>query len=324
MRHHTSTHIVLGAARKIVGQHIWQAGAEKQVDHSRLDITHWKRLTPQQTRQIEKLANDAVVANIPVETSWMQREDAELKYGHRLYQGGVVPGKQIRVVKIEGWDAEACAGTHLRTTGEIGFIKLLHTERIQDGVERIVFASGSAAIIRVQQIESDLELIAETLKVPIDKTLPAVVEMNANLKKANREVEDLKEKQIRTDIENTLAKAKEIDGISLATHVMYAVAPNMLIKISSSLIKTRPCAILGLVTIGQSVNIIVLAGKNAVARGIHSGRIASQIASLLGGGGGGQPNFGQGGGTTTDKIEDAIRTIERIARRQLRGETVES
>lgn len=324
MRHHTSTHIILGAARKVIGQHVWQAGAEKQVDQSRLDITHWKRLTPTQTRRIEKLANDAVMANIPVETSWMQRGAAEMKYGHRLYQGGVVPGKQVRVVKIEGWDVETCAGTHLGTTGEVGFIKILHTERIQDGVERIVFASGSAAIMHVQQLELDLRRIAGTLKVPVDKAPSAVMEMSANLKKLTRETADFKVKQIESDLKSALDQAKAIDDISLATRVLYAIDPNTLIKIASSLLEDQPCVLLGLFTIDQSVNVIILAGKTVVNKGVNSGEIASEIAILLGGGGGGRPNFGQGGGTMTESIENALQALELIVRRQLRGGSNES
>ncbi|MFQ6087045.1 MAG: alanine--tRNA ligase, partial [Candidatus Bathyarchaeia archaeon] len=142
MKQHTATHVLMGAARRVLGQHIWQAGTQKDVDKSRLDFSHFRRLTLEETQKIEELANKAVTCNIPVETSWKPRTEAEKQYGFRLYQGGVVPGKEIRVVDIKDWDVEACAGTHVRNTGEIGFIKILHTERIQDGVERIVFSAG--------------------------------------------------------------------------------------------------------------------------------------------------------------------------------------
>jgi alanyl-tRNA synthetase len=228
------------------------------------------------------------------------------------------------VVKIEGWDVEACAGTHLRTTGEIGFIKILHTERIQDGVERIIFVSGSAAVARVQQLERDLRLIAQTLKVPVDKTQPAVVEMSTNFKKLNRELAGLKEKQLEAALISSFAQATELDGISLATHVTHAIESNTLIKIASRLIAEQPSVLLGLFSIDHTVTVIILAGDNAVTKGIKSGKIASEIASLLGGGGGGRPNFGQGGGTSTENIEDALQALELIAMRQLKGEIIES
>ena len=80
--------------------------------------------------KIEVLANEAVLANMPVETAWLPRNEAEARYGFRLYQGGAVPGKEIRVVKTGNWDVEACAGTHLKSTGEIGFIKISHDSPI--------------------------------------------------------------------------------------------------------------------------------------------------------------------------------------------------
>jgi len=133
MRHHTSTHIILGAARKVLGNHVWQAGAEKEVDRSRLDISHWTRITQDQTNKIEQLANEIVMANIEVDSSWVRRENAEEKYGYRIYQGGVVPGKQIRLIRIGEFDVEACGGTHVTNTKQVERVKIFSTKKIQDG-----------------------------------------------------------------------------------------------------------------------------------------------------------------------------------------------
>jgi len=109
MKNHTATHVINGAARRVLGQHVWQFGTQKGVDRSRLDISHYRRLTLEEVHKIETLANQVVLRNIPVETSWMPRSEAEKLYGFRLYQGGAVPGKEIRVVKSGEWDVEACA-----------------------------------------------------------------------------------------------------------------------------------------------------------------------------------------------------------------------
>ena len=140
MLHHTSTHILIGVVRRVLGEHAWQAGSNNEISSSRLDISHWTRITKEQEIEIERLANSLVMQNLPVEVSLMPREIAEKTYGYRLYQGGVIPDRQIRIVRIGDWDVEACGGTHLRSTGELGLIKILRTERIQDGVERITFA----------------------------------------------------------------------------------------------------------------------------------------------------------------------------------------
>jgi alanyl-tRNA synthetase len=114
MKAHTATHLVNGAARRVLGEHVWQHGTQKGVESTRLDISHYRRLTHEEVHQIETLANKAILADMQVETAWMPRSEAESRYGFRLYQGGAVPGKDIRVVKTGDWDVEACAGTHWR------------------------------------------------------------------------------------------------------------------------------------------------------------------------------------------------------------------
>jgi alanyl-tRNA synthetase len=193
MKHHTGTHVLVGAARRVLGEHVWQAGAQKDVERSRLDISHFRRLTLEEIHEIERLANQAVARNIPVETAWMSREEAEKRYGFRLYQGGVVPGREIRVVKAGDWEVQACGGTHLKNTGEIGFIKILHTERIQDGVERIVFSAGLPALKAVQEKEKSLWKVAELLNAPIEKLEETAKRLVREWKEARREKKRLLE-----------------------------------------------------------------------------------------------------------------------------------
>ncbi len=144
-QHHTGTHIMNGVARELLGEHIWQAGAEKTPAKARLDITHYQPLTGEELVAIEKRANEVIGANMRVESYIHRRDKAEEKFGFRLYQGGAVPGKEIRVVKIGDLDVEACGGTHLNYTGEAVFIKTLGSTKIQDGVVRIEYTAGDAA-----------------------------------------------------------------------------------------------------------------------------------------------------------------------------------
>ena len=162
-QHHTAAHIINGAARRVLGEHIWQAGAAKTVEKGRLDITHYDNLTDEEIEKIEAVSNEIVKKNLPVFKSFLPRNIAEAKYGFRLYQGGAVPGKMIRVVEIPGFDIEACGGTHLNTTGEAAVIKILKTSKIQDGVIRIEFAAGRAAEDKMQGQEGLLVETAELL-----------------------------------------------------------------------------------------------------------------------------------------------------------------
>jgi alanyl-tRNA synthetase len=145
MQHHTSTHIVNASAKAVLGPHVWQAGAHKSEESSRLDITHYKAVSQEELKMIEDKANEAVGRAYPVDVKWMRRNEAEAKYGMRLYQGGAVPGTELRIVDIVGLDTEACGGTHLKNTREAGQIKLLSAKRIQDGVVRLEFTAGSAS-----------------------------------------------------------------------------------------------------------------------------------------------------------------------------------
>ncbi len=175
MKNHTATHIILYSARKVLGKHIWQSGAQKEVFASRLDITHYRKITRDEIKKIEKVAMDIIMENVDVTVKWMERNEAEKLYGFKLYEGGIPPGDKIRVVKIGNYDVEGCGGTHVRKTGEIGFIKILKEERIQDGVSRLTFASGPGALEHVQLLEDNLLNASEILRVEPDK-LPNTVQ----------------------------------------------------------------------------------------------------------------------------------------------------
>jgi alanyl-tRNA synthetase len=195
MRHHTATHVLNASARQILGPHIWQAGAEKTTKKSRLDITHFRALTPEEEKRIESLANRVVMDNRPVSVTTMDRDQAEKKYGFRLYQGGAVPGKRIRVIEVAGFDAEACGGTHCSSTGEIGLIKILSTERIQDGVVRLNFLAGEPAVDYVQKLDYTVKSVSsltgsslDTVEKTIEKTLEEKREQSKALGQIQREI----------------------------------------------------------------------------------------------------------------------------------------
>lgn len=127
LAHHTGTHLVFASCRRILGPHVWQAGAKKTVDQAHLDITHYKGLTREEELKIENQANKLISECVNINKSMMDKAEAEKDYGFSLYQGGIVPGNQLRVVNIEGIDTEACCGTHANNTAEVGWIKMIKT-----------------------------------------------------------------------------------------------------------------------------------------------------------------------------------------------------
>ena len=162
-QHHTATHILNGICRKLLGSHVWQAGAAKFVDKARLDITHYEQLTEQQLQQIESEANKTIAADVSVRKSFVPRTEAEQKYGFSIYQGGIVPGKLLRIVDVEGLDVEACGGTHLNHTAEVGRIKILRSSKIQDGIVRLEYVAGKAESASAAAKERIVEEAAKLL-----------------------------------------------------------------------------------------------------------------------------------------------------------------
>ena len=144
--HHTSAHIISAACRKVLGPHVWQQGAKKSPVIAHLDITHYESLTPAQERAIENEANRTVRNSVPIAKFEMPKEKAEERYGFHLYQGGVVPGNKLRIVDINGIDEEACCGTHADNTSEVGFIRVVTTRRVADGIVRLYFVAGERAM----------------------------------------------------------------------------------------------------------------------------------------------------------------------------------
>jgi len=188
MRHHTATHIVNAAARAVLGPWVWQHSAFKEEGYARIDITHHSPITEEQLKSIELYANSIVQKNVRVEKLLMPRTVAESQFGFRIYQGGAVPGNTLRILKVGDYDVEACGGTHCDWTGEIGLIKITNVDRIQDGVDRIEFVAGEAAVRYVQTMYSAFQNLRKTLNAPdLDSVQIAVTEKI-------KETEDLKNK----------------------------------------------------------------------------------------------------------------------------------
>ena len=199
MRHHTATHIINAAAQKVLGKHVWQAGSDVDVDKARLDITHYKRISREELKEIERVANEIVLNNYNVKSVFMDRNEAEEKFGFRIYQGGVVPGNILRIVIIEDEngnivDVEACGGTHCQNTGEVGFIKIIKTERVQDGVERLIYSSGLSALKAVQDMEDTLEESAEILRCPTEELPKVIKRFFEEWKSQRKKIEELEKK----------------------------------------------------------------------------------------------------------------------------------
>ncbi|KAF5413207.1 MAG: Alanine--tRNA ligase [Candidatus Methanocomedens sp.] len=304
MRHHTATHLVNDAAKKVLGNHIWQAGAQKSAERARLDLSHFKRITNDELKEIEMIANKSVMANIPVEITWMDRTEAEQKFGFVLYQGGVPPGKHIRVLKV-GDDVEACGGTHVSNTGLIGPIKILKTERIQDGVERLEYAAGEAAVKHWQELDDLLHLSADELKVAPEHLPETTGRFFSEWKEFKKENARLKEELALVRAVSFISEAIEIKGVKVVKKNFIGADADELVKLASELTED-PDVVALLGSNLEGAKIVAACGDLTLIKGANSGDFVREMSKVVGGGGGGRPELAQGGGPDAGKIDEAL------------------
>jgi alanyl-tRNA synthetase len=312
MQHHTATHIVGYAAREVLGDHVRQAGAQKGTDSSRFDIRHYERVSREEVKRIERVANDLVTDNVPVKQEWPQRHEAEEEHGFDLYQGGIPPGERLRLVHVAE-DVQACAGTHVTRTGDIGTIKILSTERVQDGVERLVFAVGDAAIEATQRTEDALYDAAAVLDVSPQEVPETAERFFEEWKDRGKQIEELKEQLAAVRARGGDDAGREVD-LGDATAVVQRVDADMdeLRATANALVEEGKVAVLGSGRDGATFVVAVPDGVD-----LNAGAVVSELAGEVGGGGGGPPDFAQGGGPDVDRLDDALETAPDVLR-QLR------
>ncbi|MEF8978290.1 MAG: alanine--tRNA ligase [Haloarculaceae archaeon] len=311
MRHHTATHIVGHAARRVLGDHIRQAGAQKHTTSARLDVKHYQSITREEVTKIERIANEIVMNNASVTQEWLDRNDAEAEFGFDIYQGGIPEGEQIRLIHA-GEDTQACGGTHVSRTGDVGAIKLLGTERIQDGVIRLTYAAGDAAITATQDTEDALYEAADVLDVSPQEVPETAERFFEEWKKRGKRIEELKEElaAVRAGSDSGAAEV-DIDG---AVAVVQRLDGDMdeLRATANALVEDGKIAVLGSGADGAQ---FVVAVPNDI--GLDAGEVVGELAARVGGGGGGPPDFAQGGGPDADQLDEALADAPDVLRKIL-------
>ncbi|WP_136717595.1 alanine--tRNA ligase [Halorientalis salina] len=300
MRHHTATHIVGYAARRVLGDHIRQAGAQKHTDSARLDVRHYEPISREEVREIEHLANEIVMDNSTVSQEWPHRNEAEAEHGFDLYQGGIPPGEQIRLIHVDE-DVQACGGTHVARTGDVGAIKILGTERIQDGVERITFAAGDAAIEATQRTEDALSEAAEILDVSPQDVPETAERFFTEWKERGKTIEELKEEL--AEVRAAGADAGEEVDVGGTPAVVQRLDADMdeLRATANAIVEEGKIAVIG--SGRDGAQFVVAVPDDA---GVDAGDVVGELAGRVGGGGGGPPDFAQGGGPNEAELDDAL------------------
>lgn len=311
-RHHTSTHVLNASARNTLGSWIWQHSAFKEQDYARLDITHHSNLTEDEIMKIEDFANLTIRKDIPILIKEFERGDAEQKYGFRIYQGGVVPVKLVRIVNIEGLDVEACGGTHVNKTGELGLIKITKAERIQDGVVRLEFVSGEAALKYTQNQDKKISQIVKSLGSSKEKVLESFEHVVKDGEEAKKKVKQIVKRTAESSAKAAIAQAKILGKVKLFITVEEELDDEYHIAVGEQAVNLDKSLIYcALIIKNGSIRIVAFSGTDAVNTK-KAGDLVKEVSKILGGSGGGKDTFGQGGGKDVLKIKDALLAAEQL------------
>jgi alanyl-tRNA synthetase len=309
-RIHTATHILNGASRQVLGPWVWQHSAFKEADYGRLDITHFAHLSEAEIQKIENVANDIVMRNLPVTISNVPRRVAEEKYGFRIFQGGVVPSGTLRIVNIADWDIQACGGTHVRNTGEVGFIKIVKTERIQDGVERLDFVAGYPAVTYVQEMYSTIGRTSSNLNTQRENIVKVSEELRTKLEESLKKERSFGERLVATSVPEIVASARDVKGVKVYLSGESEISEELIVSQGQKSVKADPRLVyVSMSPRGNAVRVTCFAGKAAVESGIGADAIVRATAKILGGSGGGSKEFAQGGGPKTERMKEASEAV---------------
>ncbi|MHA1912556.1 MAG: alanine--tRNA ligase [Candidatus Kariarchaeaceae archaeon] len=313
MRNHTATHIINGAAQRVLGAHVWQEGADKTPEKARLDLSHYEHVTHEQLQEIEMIANQIVMDNRPIHHEEMERTVAEQEYGFRIYQGGAVPGKNLKIISVDGHDTEACGGTHLKKTGEVGLIKVLGAERIQDGVIRLSFSAGEAAIKAMQEENRILISTAEKISVQPEALPQSVERFFEEWKNRAKEIAHLQSELAKAKIPLLIDHAEKI-GSTRVIFEEISGERDELVQIVGKLISEAEDLLVVLVNKNKKVAVIV--GRSEGSNIPHL-EVAKALSNIVGGGAGGRGDLIMGGGPKIASFDQLLEEGLKIIKQKL-------
>lgn len=301
MRNHSATHLMHAALRKILGSHVRQAGSLVNDKLLRFDFSHFEAIPPERLRDIENAVNAAILDNLPIAKEELPY-DAAIAKGALAFFGDKY-GDLVRVVSMGEYSVELCGGTHLDSTAEIGFFRIVSEGSVAAGVRRIEAVTGEEAVRLAQEESDSLSQSASALKT-VSREVPERIEkLKAQIKSLEKDVEKLKSQMLRGGAGDLLKDAFEVNGVKAVAYRAEVDNPKGLQEISDVILdklKSGVCAVYAV--IDGKVSLIVAVTKDLNAKH-QANKILQPLAELIGGRGGGKPDRAQAGGADAGKLD---------------------
>jgi len=319
-RNHSATHLLHSVLQQVVGQHAEQSGSSVTHERLRFDFHHFEGVKKDEIARIEELMNERVMENASVVTNQMTLDQARKAGATALF--GEKYGENVRVVNIGDYSQELCGGTHVDNTGEIGLFKITSESSIAAGIRRIEAVTGNEAIAWARRKEETLNRLCGVLETQENTIIQRAEELMLQIKEFKKEVQKASRDSVQKYSSDFASKAKEISGVKVVTEVVKGIGTDDLRKTVDSLKKSLGSVAIILGTVeGGRVTLIASLSSDLVKKGLHAGKIAGEIAKIVGGGGGGRADMAQAGGQLPDKIGEAIDLGFKIVQEKIENHT---
>ena len=317
MRNHTSAHLLQAALRKVLGDHVEQAGQLVNEKHVRFDFTHFSALTKEELQKVEQLVNQVILSGTNVESREMPIEEAKKLGAMALF--GEKYGNIVRVVTVDDFSREFCGGTHIGNTAKIGLFKIVSESSVAAGVRRIEGVTGTGVLDLLNRTIGEIDEAAAALKLNNSSELvQKTVQFAAELKEKDKTIEMLNSKLAGVRIDSLIAGAKKVGGVQVITAVFPGTEPDALRALCD---KARDhasnmVAVFAGTREGKA-NIAACVAKEAMAAGVNAGQIVRAVAQLAGGNGGGRADSAMAGAKDLSKLDGALAEVEKIVANML-------
>ena len=315
-RAHSATHVLHEALRRVLGDHVHQAGSLVDSDKLRFDFTHFNAASAEELETVENIVNNVILDGMDITVAEMGIDEAKAAGATALF--GEKYGDVVRVVKMGDFSSELCGGTHVDNTAKIGPFRIVSESSVASGVRRIEAVTGKEYLRIAKDNHIKLIKAAEVLKAKPAELVSKAESHVLELKEMKQNIDKLKDKLLAGDVDRFLFAAKTIGELKVLTATRTDLAANDLRKIGDFLRDKDPKVVAVLATVnGEKVSFVAVCGKEAVAQGIKAGDLVRAVSAVAGGKGGGKPDSAMGGGTEILKIDDALAIVDNFVAEKL-------